>query len=518
MKKIDYLSHFFSATVDFIFQRKYLFLVCYLIFRYAIYSTNGLWTGDFWEHSAVVRELTARPLNPLHPQLLLDSKHAFFTPYAFLVVALGWLLRVDSITALALCGALNLALLSYGLTLFIKSIDPVQSYSTSFYSMILILMFWGSDPWHFSGFYSFEAINSVLPYPSTFALGLSLLGLTIHSSQLISYSLRNQILLILICTIVLITHSLTAIFLLSGIVCQTLTLSKLNKNILFRLVLLIVVIFCLVLFWPYFSMLKLMTGEGDVYHFANTPMYLNVIERIWPTILFAPIIILQLLQKKNWAIGLTLMSLLLIYIFGYLSNKYSYGRSIAFILLLTNILLAQRIVEIECYLKKNLIVWLTFKTIVVFVLLLCTIFWVKQNASRILTIGNSVYLGRTISDQITYKDLLFISSYITEKDQILANVEASWIIPSLGGKVVATDHPLAFVPDWYTRKWLVMEFFNSETSSKRRLEIFHKYQPNLLLINKSNILNWNSILNQFTTEMKGLIIFDNEKYILLKFN
>jgi len=62
---------------------------------------------------------------------------------------------------------------------------------------------------------------------------------------------------------------------------------------------------------------------------------------------------------------------------------------------------------------------------------------------------------------------------LTKQDElVLADIEPSWIIPTLGGKVVATDHPLAFVPDWYIRKWQVMEFFNPETTANRRIEIY----------------------------------------------
>lgn len=518
MKSTKFSHHFLTTPVEYLFHRKYSLLVLFLLCRYAIYSTNGLWVEDFWEHSAVVRELMTRPLHPMHPQLLLDAKHAFFTPYALLVSATGWLLDFDAISALAVWGLINLFLLSYGLRLFIATVDEARCSSIAFYTLVLILFLWGSDSWQFSGFYSLEGLNTVLPYPSTFALGLSFLGLSLHTDQIKNYALWKQFLLVFICAIVLITHPLTAIFLIIGIGCQSLSNFNKNRTEILKFGITVVITFSIILAWPYFSMLKLMTGEGNVYNFANTPMYLAVLDHIWPSIFLIPVIFTQAIQKKNRSIGLMLLNLIIIYIAGYLTNKYSYGRSIAFILLLSNIFIAQTILSFEIYLSKKPQAWVYYKTIIVLTFLVSMGSWVQQNFHRLLTIGNSLYLGRTVSSQIIYKDLSFISSFTKQSDLILADVEPSWIIPTLGGKVVATDHPLAFVPDWYIRKWQVMEFFNPETNPKRRQEIFETYKPNFLLINKASEPNWKSIFNQFTDENQGLTVFENDKYILLKFD
>jgi hypothetical protein len=459
----------------------------------------------------------AHPLRPLHPQLLIDEKHAFFSPYSFLVATLGLLLNLDAINALAIFGLINLVLLSFGLELFSSTIDTNRSSTIAFYTLILILFLWGANSWQFSGFYSFEGLNSVLPYPSTFALGLSFLGLTLHASQLNRYTLWKQILLIFICAVVLISHSLTAIFLIIGIGCQTLTALKVSIFELSKVAITTILSLGLTLIWPYFSMLRLMTGEGNVYNFANTPMYLEVTGHIWPTILIIPIIVVQALNKKNRSVSLMLICLIVIYAGGYFTKNYAYGRTIAFILLLSNIFFAQSIANFEHYLSKKYTALFIWRTVIVFMLIFITGIWLRQNLSRILTIGNSVYIGRTISSDIVYKDLAFISTFAKQDELVLADVEPSWIIPTLGGKVVATDHPLAFVPDWYIRKWQVMEFFNPATTTERRIEIYKKYDPNFLLIKKSAESNWVTILNQFSTEVNGVPIFENEKYVLLKF-
>lgn len=517
MKTTKLISHFFINYIECTFQYRYQLLVLFLICRYAIYSTNGLWTEDFWEHSAVVRELMSHPLNPAHPQLQINATHAFFTPYALLVAAVGWVLHTDAITTLALFGLINLTFLCVSLRLFIATIDSKYTNSITFYTLILMLFLWGNDGWQFSSFYSFEGLNSVLPYPSSFAIALSFIGLAVHSKQLKQFSIASQIALIFICATVLITHSLTAIFLIAGIGCQTLCIAKFGKIDILKDALAIACAVLLTFTWPYFSMRELMTGAGDAYNYSNRSMYLAVFDRIWPTFLTLPIIFTQATQPKSRSLGLTMLCLIFIYIGGYFSMKYSYGRSIAFILLVSNILLAQSIVRFESTMFKSTSAAFIFKVILVFILTLSAIIWLKQNVSRFLTVANSIHLGRPISSQITYKDLLFISNYTQQGDLVLADVERSWIIPAIGGKVIATDHPLAFFPNWYNRKLQLIEFFNPETSPERREEIFNTYHPNFLLITKPNNSNWMVIVKQFTTEDKGIKVFEDHNYVLLEF-
>ena len=42
----------------------------------AVYAWRGYFSSDFWEHSAVVRELSVRPLSPTHPLLSVEIGRA----------------------------------------------------------------------------------------------------------------------------------------------------------------------------------------------------------------------------------------------------------------------------------------------------------------------------------------------------------------------------------------------------------------------------------------------------------
>jgi hypothetical protein len=139
--------------------------------------------------------------------------------------------------------------------------------------------------------------------------------------------------------------------------------------------------------------------------------------------------------------------------------------------------------------------------------------WLYQSTSRLLTIANSLYLGRPVASQISYRDLVFLKDHVQQDDIVLADIESSWILPSLAGKAVATKHPLAFVPDWFLRKGDMIDFFDPKTTAQARAAILKKYQPKYLLIKKIDGIPWKEILAQFA---EGKVpVVNNDNFVLL---
>jgi hypothetical protein len=512
--------NFFSNVAEFIFRHRLLLLSLLILARYTLEVTNGgHWAGDFWEHSAVVNEFIVRPLHPLHPQISVQASHAFLNPYSFSVAMVALVAKADAINTLAAFGLLNFTILVVGLRKYIATINPDQAEGVTFYTLLLAMFLWGKDPWQFSGFYNFRILNEVLPYPSTLALGLSLYTLAILSKTLACLSaaqafltIKRYLIVTPIAAVVLLIHPLTALFLWIGLVCQLLAYQPTK---LYGWLALGITIFCsigLAACWPYFSILQLMFGAGAAYHPSNASMYLEVIQGTWPILLTAPLIIWRAIKRSNRPIALAMLGLLTLYTWGYYTRQYSFGRSIAFLILLSNILVAQCLVEAERWPQHQILSLI--KCITVATLCLAAAAWLCQSTSRLLTIANSIYLSRPIASQISYRNLMFLKNYVQHDDVVLADIESSWILPSLAGKAVATQHPLAFVPDWFTRKEDVIEFFGAKTKAKKRAEILNRYQPQYLLIKKSETIPWENILAQFS-EGK-LPVADNERYILLK--
>src|SRR5882724_3890508 len=76
-----------------------------------VYAWRGYFSSDFWEHAAVVRELSVRPFSPTHPLLLVDAPHAYFSPYLLAVALAARATGISAISALASAGLVNIVLL-----------------------------------------------------------------------------------------------------------------------------------------------------------------------------------------------------------------------------------------------------------------------------------------------------------------------------------------------------------------------------------------------------------------------
>jgi hypothetical protein len=144
----------------------------------ALRAYRGHWVGDFFEHAAVVRELARHPWHPQHPLLVVQSTHAFFSPYH---LALGLVCRwlgCSPFSALAVVGIVNLTLVFLFLHRLITRLS-VGGHLAAPYALIFILVFWGSEAWSWSGFLHWVALPYVARYPSTFAAALTLLSLSL---------------------------------------------------------------------------------------------------------------------------------------------------------------------------------------------------------------------------------------------------------------------------------------------------------------------------------------------------
>jgi hypothetical protein len=484
---------------------KYRFaILCLLVFGVmCLHTRNQQWGGDFWEHSAVVRELATHILHPMHPELLLDAPHADYSPYTFVVALLARMLHSDAITALSIMGLVNLGLLFLGLRLFVFSIAPLHRSTTAFYTLVLTLFCWGYSPWYYSGFFHLGVLGYVLPYPSTFATALTLIALGTNRLRMESKKHIWLIPIFLIAVIVLISHPITFIFLAVGIISQS---CSEKSSVLSEIALigsLLSLAFLVAIFWPYFPILKLFMGETGFYDESNRIMYQQVVSRIWPSLLGVPLVIASM--RSNWRRPEVLMLVILsgIYAFGAISGKYSYGRVISYIVLLLHVTIAENLSMLE-YRRRNAN---RFQLLTVPVIIMVLLLFLSMRP-----LGGTLWRALPTRPS-TYESYLFLPQFTRQYDVVLSDIESSWIVPAFGGKVVATALPLAFVPDQDVRRADLNRFFNGETLHEEREQIIQKYKANYLLLRKRDGGNWHNLQQSFMPQ--GQVMFKSDSFVLI---
>ena len=485
---------------------RYWLLSLALFVLMGLHSYNGLWVGDFWEHSSVIRELALHPLHPQHPQLLINAPHAFYTPYHLIWALFSRWTGVSAISTLELAGMINLWLLLTGLFWFISAFKPRNRDGAAFYSLLFMLLLWGSLAWNYSGFYHLGTLGWVIPYPSTFAIALTFFALAINQRRIDTG--RDLLLLpvFLIAIVVLLSHQITFIFLALGLISFSLRAPGRLWVELLKIGGLLALALGLAAFWPYYPFIQLLLGGSAVFHASNQDMYQHVIIRIWPASIGIPFLVLEGWRDHRQPLVWMFAGLLVIYIIGGVSGAYSYGRVISYMVVILDLIIALYVAR-----------WETKITIGGQPL---------QRSQAFFSIGFSLVLvilafqsfisplTGSLKPQMTnrYARFQFLSSYTKPDDVVLAPAGLNLYVPTFGGKVVAFDRPLAFVPDQTQRQEAVNRFFDLKDSQSDRIQTLQQYGVKYILLEKTADSNWESLRTQVAPFTD--LIYRGKRYLL----
>ena len=518
MPLIPILATRFEPALTWVSNHRYILLVFGLLLQVLTFTLQGLWVEDFWEHSAAVGEFMRHPLNPSHPQLNLIAPHTFLNPYTFFVALIASLFGLSSITALSIVGVFNFCLFCYGLHAFISNFcqSKDDTSKVSFYALLFILFLWGGQPWPYSGFFSYQIFLFNLPYPSTFIGGLSLLTLGFTGRHHAALQPLQWLVLTIIISLCLLTHPLTAQFLVLGVIAQALGAQNNTTTRVFKIAITCGLAVALASLWPFYPFLALLRGAGTVYDLSNGTMYHHFIERIWPFIALSPLITWAIIQRQNRVLLFIFLSTILVYLFGLYTHKYSYGRIISYTVIIAQICCAIVAIQAEELLDKLHVRALTlYQTVLVCLLVFFSFEAINTASTRLLSAANSVRLGRAVFSEALYKDYNFIPAYVPAGSTVFANLEVSWRLPSFDTKIVAAKHPLAFVPDAEQRRQDVALFFAEGTTSAARLALLTKYRADYVLIDKTLDHDWQQLSRQVSQATHATMQFEDHRFVLL---
>jgi len=468
---------------------------------------NGLWHGDFWEHAAVTRELATHFFRPVHPQLLLDAPHHFYSPFALAVAAFSMVAQLSPVSALSVVAFVNLALLLLALAAFSSVCAPANPAAARFYLLLFHLIFWGPGAWQYSGCFNLASLGEVLPYPSTFATAIALFGIWIFVRSQRTGGRYWYIAVWSLAFIIVLVHPVAFIFLAFGLLAFSLRGHRPTVLIAQVSVILLSTV-VVAAFWPYYPFIDLIFRQSEIFHGSNRPMYQGILHGAGLALLALPLIALRL--KADWRDPLCLMflGLLAVYAYGGLSAQWSYGRVIPGMMLVAHMVLARAAADWE--MKSRMSSFrLNVLLLLVFLFALSTCFLVYFNAFGL----RSMLMKRWFPTQKeTYAQYRFLSRFTGQYDVVLADMETSWPVPAFGGKIVAAWHPLTFVPDHYKRHEDVDAFFAADASNSERQRILRAYRVNYVLIRKKNP-DWQKLVNSLKDF--GTTVHEDDAFVLI---
>jgi hypothetical protein len=497
-----------GGLLDLADRHRYLLLSAALLALMVSQTLNQQWSTDFWEHSAVVRELATHLLHPRHPLLPVDATHPYFSPYTVAVGALGRLLGMGPIGALSVAAILNLVLFLVGFRLLVTRLagNPLAP----FYALVFTLVLWGLSPWRWSGFLNLNSLGFGLPYPSMFAIAATLLSLWALAVWLDGRRLVWLLGAAVGGAVVLLTHPIPAGAAAVG--GAALVVGRLDRATWRRLLPPLLgagaVVALLVLAWPYYSLLDLL-AQSSIYTSSHHAMYQGVLQRIFPALVALPLVVQRLRADRRDPLGLMLLGGGTVYLWGWLSGNATYGRILSFVVLVLHIVLGAWFADLERRLRRGAFrrsaAALAYGGIAV--LLLVGVAGVSPGLLR--TIPTQLLPGSLRSDPRLAKAsdrYGFLGDCTGQYDTVLTDLGfASLAVPTFGGKVVTTGYPIPFVGDKATRDADIRRFFDPGAGTDERRAILARYRVAYLLVEGAE-LDAAARLGEVVAEHDGLTL------------
>jgi len=438
----------------------------------ALYAWRGYFSSDFWEHAAVVRELSVRPFSPKHPLLSVDATHAYFSPYLLAVALAARATGISAISALATAGLVNIVLLVLALRRFLVRLLP-QGEAAAPYALLFIFFLWGKDVWMWSGFLHIGMLGYDASYPSTFAAAAMFLSLSLLLDALDRGHSLAYIGVAFLLALCVLTHPPTAVVLFAGL--AALFLARVDNRFLINSVLLVgsvVAGVAAAVAWPYFPVLQLLVAQPAEFHSWNLVFYQGVTAQVWPAICALPVLLWRLRGSRRDPLVLFVAVLIVIYALGGITGKYGLGRVIAYIVVLIQIALGAAVATGESRLPPRRA-------------------WLAAACTLMVLLGLLAYtrppLPRLKYERPLWYDVGSILTPVRPGEVVLADSRTSYMVPVLtGGRVVAWRHPVYWVPDHAERRQAQERFFAAATDAERRA-VIARYQVRWILLNRREV-------------------------------
>ena len=474
----------------------YLFVASLLFLFEAVKINEGVWTGDFWSHAAVVKELTVNLSLPSHPILDSSVPHAFFSPYSVLVATVARVFDLGAIEALSLFAYLNLLFLLTCFFFFIKKVVRDHHQLTASISLVLVLFLWGQHPPNYSGFFHFYTLHYVLPYPSTFAMGVSLLVLCLLTKE--HPGPLRLILVTLLSAVVFISHPTTAVFLFIAMAALWFVFYRKHVKALILTLSIIVLSVLLSLFWPYYKITDLYTGDISDFLADSLPLYSDVLQYTWPALLILPFAWHFRKHQTAQFFFVTAFLLFLVYAAGYFTKIYGVSRLLSNVMMMAQCGIGWMVVN-NWQQKRRMF---SYTVAVALVLFICTFINRYRLAGTIFRAEAGRY----------YQRYQFLES-MSDTTLILADMEANLVIPAYGPKVIASKHPVYWINDMHARREDVIFFFSNEPDINGRESILQQYRPQYILIDHA--IETNSQLSGWIRS-RGKTVYHRDKLELIR--
>ncbi|MEO7572245.1 MAG: hypothetical protein ABIX10_07400 [Acidimicrobiales bacterium] len=185
------------------------------------HTINRRWGGDYWIHQTAVVGFRADLWAPLHPMIGEPVPFSYYSFHAFALAAVGEATGSSTEALFVIVGPLQLILLLVAIRSITVRLTSEPGAAT--FALVGTLVFWGFQPWRWSGFLNLHSLGLTLPYPSILATATGLFA----TSRLVDYlehrRRRHLVAVTALLALTLTTHPFTGAWTLLVLSCVVLS-------------------------------------------------------------------------------------------------------------------------------------------------------------------------------------------------------------------------------------------------------------------------------------------------------
>jgi hypothetical protein len=468
----------------------------------AAYVRLVTWEGgaDYWEHSATLHALIENPWHPRHPHLALNAGSPRFGPQFLLVALIARALHWDALEAMTLSSVLNTLLFLCAIRLFFLSYfrHPLAP----LYGLLVMFGGWWVG-FHYSNVYALPVLFSVASFPSTTALGLTLLGFALVVRLLRAEVQRPWLGLVLLgvwAGAVFIIHPLTAMMSLSGALLLALADPKASWRVRFEVAFAVLLGCGLSHFWPYFSpWVVLRGGHGQDANWAGQSISqaadLDVKRKLHAfyqprallealglgaiTLLVLPYFFLR---RERWFVGLGALSMLLPFVANAFVEIPLGHRFVLLSIVYLHIGLVWLLLRLTPghpgafqFLRRRALGLVSALLVAGTLLVFCT---------HSVLLAQALFVRPRSSQSPIIRNMRAFAAAAGPGAVVLASPLLSWPLPTFGPKVLVLFHDDPLVPDHAQREYSVKRFLGPAASDAERSQILARYGVSHVLLQR----------------------------------
>ncbi|HTA91150.1 MAG TPA: hypothetical protein VK745_16300, partial [Polyangiaceae bacterium] len=461
--------------------------------------------SDYWEHSATLHALMQKPWHPSNPHLVSLAPSSRFGPQFLLIALVARGLHLNVLGAMSLSAVANTLLFVLGIRVFFSTYfrHPLAP----LYGLLVMLTGWWHG-FHYSNVYQLHVLFTVASYPSTTALGLSLLGFALAVRLLRAELARPKValaVLLLWTAAVFIIHPLTAMLTLSGTGLLAICVPKAGLRVRLELIATLVAGLIFARFWPYFSPWEVVRGghgaaagwAGDslnqmadlhvkrtLHEFYHADGLIAALGMALLALLALPYF---LIRRERWFVGFGALSMLLPFVVN----------------VFVDLPLGHRFVLLAIVYLHIGVVWLLLKLTPSYehawplfdrpwskvaaacgIAALLVVFAVHSALLARDTLRNPKFYSRPESPVVS--NMKAFADAAGQNAVVLASPLLSWPLPTFGPKVLVLYHYDPLVSDQTEREFYVARFLGRSTDEQRAQILAHYGVTHVLLSRESS--------------------------------